>query len=92
MDRISAIRNVEDALAAFEDGEIDLETTEERVLATVRTYATGYEGAATAAYRVQPISRSEPVVVVAGSPDDAVERVEGLLDRDVVVESVDRIE
>lgn len=91
MDRISAIRNVEDALTAFEDGEIDLETTEERVLATVRTYATSYEGDATVAYRVQPISRREPVVVVAASPEEAVERVESILDEDVVAESAERI-
>ncbi len=91
MDRISAIRNVEDALAAFEDGEIDLETTEERVLAAVRTYATNYEGDATAAYRVQPVSRGEPVVVVAASPADAVERVDSILEEDVVAESIERI-
>ncbi len=91
MDRISAIRNIEDALAAFEDGDIDLETTEERVLATVRTYATNYEGDATAAYRVQPISRNEPVVVVAASPTDAVDQVESILDEDIVAESAGRI-
>ncbi|QSG01307.1 DUF7854 family protein [Natranaeroarchaeum sulfidigenes] len=91
MDRISAIRNVEDALAAFEDGTVDLTTTEERVLAAVRTYATDYEGEATAAYRVQPISRQEPVVVVAASPDEAVERATSILGENVVAESVERI-
>lgn len=90
MDRISAIRNIEDALAAFEAGEIDLDTTEHRVLGAVRTYATNYEGAVTAPYRVDPIDR-EPVVVVASSPDDAVERVEELLDGTVVAESIDRV-
>ncbi|MCL9812165.1 hypothetical protein [Natranaeroarchaeum aerophilus] len=91
MDRISAIRNVEDALAAFEDGEVDLETTEERVLATVRTYATDYEGEITAVYRVQPISRREPIIVVAASPDDAVERATSILEENVVAESIERI-
>ncbi|OYR39613.1 MULTISPECIES: hypothetical protein [unclassified Halorubrum] len=44
MDRISAIRNVEDALRAFEDGEADLADTERRVAAVLRTYATEFDG------------------------------------------------
>jgi hypothetical protein len=44
MDRISALRNVEEALRAFEDGEADLAATEERVLGVLRTYATSFDG------------------------------------------------
>lgn len=44
MDRISALRNVEDALRAFEDGETDLSGTERRVAAVLRTYATEFDG------------------------------------------------
>jgi hypothetical protein len=44
MDRISAIRNVEDALGAFENGEADLADTERRVAAVLRTYATEFDG------------------------------------------------
>jgi hypothetical protein len=50
MDRISALRNVEDALAAFEDGECDLSELERRVRGTLRTYATEFDGDL-AAYR-----------------------------------------
>ncbi len=90
MDRISAVRNIEDALAAFEEGEIDLETAEQRVVAAVRTFATEYESGDSAAYRVDPVDR-EPVVVVASSPDDAVEQVESILDEAVVAKAVERI-
>ena len=44
MDRISAIRNVEDALQAFENGDADLADTEQRVAAVLRTYATEFDG------------------------------------------------
>jgi hypothetical protein len=44
MDRISAIRNVEDALRAFENGEADLAEAERRVAAAIRTYATEFDG------------------------------------------------
>jgi hypothetical protein len=92
MDRISALRNVEQALASFEDGEIDLETTERRVSAVIRTYATEYESATDAAYRVETEDRSAGVVVVASSPDDARERVESLRDESVVPTAVRRLD
>jgi len=44
MDRISAIRNVEDALRAFENGDADLADTERRVAAVSQTYATEFDG------------------------------------------------
>jgi hypothetical protein len=74
MDRISAIRNVEDALRAFEDGEADLGETERRVAAVLRTYATEFEGDDDVFRAVG----EEPVdgrVVVAPSAPAARERV-----------------
>ena len=74
MDRISAIRNVEDALRAFEDGEADLADTERRVAAVLRTYATEFEGDDDVFRAVG----EEPVdgrIVVAPSAPAARERV-----------------
>jgi len=73
MDRISALRNVEDALAAFEQGETDLAGLEERVQAVLRTYATDFEDDRTAVYRIDPVE-DRTVVLVAGSPAEARER------------------
>ena len=91
MDRISALRNVEDALGEFEDGEIDLATLERDVRGTLRTYATEFEGEL-AAYRARSDSESidgssggaggvDGMVVVAGSPQGARDRVRELADR-----------
>jgi len=74
MDRISALRNVEDALAAFEDGEIALSTLEERVAGVLRTYATEFEDDHRTVYRVHGRDRQRPLVVVAPSPGEARER------------------
>lgn len=74
MDRISAIRNVEDALRTFEDGEADLADTERRVAAVLRTYATEFEGDDDVFRAVG----EEPVdgrIVVASSAPAARERV-----------------
>ena len=51
MDRISALRNVEHALRAFEAGEADLAETERRVGTVLRTFATEFEEGGTRAYR-----------------------------------------
>ncbi|MEE6209749.1 hypothetical protein U3A55_06245 [Salarchaeum sp. III] len=81
MDRISALRNVEDALSAYEDGDLDLEGMEERVLGVLRTYATEFEAeSALAAYRARGDARADGLVVVAESADEARERVRDLLD------------
>lgn len=72
MDRISALRNVEDALAEFERGEIDLAELEARVGTVLRTYATDFSADETAAYRVHFGDRSH--VLVADSPGTARER------------------
>lgn len=78
MDRISAIRNVESALAAFEDGEISLETLEERVTGVLRTYATEFEDGT--AYRARGDPQADGLVVVAPSPAAARDRIDELLD------------
>jgi hypothetical protein len=77
MDRISAVRNVEEALAAFEAGECDLEELERRVRATLRTYATEFEGELDA-YRATGDDAVDGLVVVAPSRRAARERVRGL--------------
>lgn len=79
MDRISAIRNVEEALSAFEAGEASLADAERRVVAVLRTYATEFRQDDLSAYRVEPAALDEPApVVVAGGPRDARERASDL--------------
>ncbi|QLH76302.1 hypothetical protein HZS55_02840 [Halosimplex rubrum] len=89
MDRISALRNVEDALRRFEDGEMDLSGLEREVRGTLRTYATEFEGDL-AAYRVESAEEAgsgdgsaavDGTVVLAGSKQGARERVRELVDR-----------
>ncbi|MFD1513305.1 hypothetical protein [Halomarina rubra] len=90
MDRISALRNVEEALSEFEAGECDLASMERRVRGVLRTYAT--EFAEQDAYRASGDGAADGVVVLASSPSEARERVADLADvtRDAV--SVDRVE
>jgi hypothetical protein len=86
MDRISAIRNVEDALADFEAGEIDLATLEERIVGVVRTYATEFEADGRSAYRAHGDGRADGVVVAAADRPEARERVEALLGEELEFE------
>lgn len=72
MDRIAALRRIEDALADFEAGESDLEACERRIRATVRTFATEFDGELSA-YRADT-----GTVVVATSKREARERIEQL--------------
>jgi hypothetical protein len=81
MDRISALRNVEDALAAFEDGECDLDELERQVRGTLRTYATEFDGEL-AAYRASGDGAADGLVVMAPSAEAARERVRRLTDTD----------
>src|SRR6056297_3666364 len=74
MDRISAIRNVEDALREFEDGEADLAATERRVAAVLRTYATAFDGDGDV-FRAVGDDPVVGTVVVAPSEPAARERV-----------------
>jgi hypothetical protein len=85
MDRISALRNVEEALRAFETGEADLDATEARVCAVLRTYATEFEGDEQAdldAYRAVGDDPVDGTVVVAASPAEARDRVCDIVDAD----------
>ncbi|WP_254536497.1 DUF7854 family protein [Halomarina litorea] len=77
MDRISALRNVEEALSDFEAGECDLATMERRIRGVLRTYAT--EFADLDAYRATGGS-ADGMVVVADSPTEARRRVRDLAD------------
>jgi hypothetical protein len=79
MDRISAIRNVEEALREFEAGECDLATLEARVGTVLRTYATEFEsGDDRRVYRAVGDEAVDGRVVVAASPADARDRVRDL--------------
>lgn len=90
MDRISALRNVEDALADFEGGETDLAGLERRVRGTLRTYATEFEGDLHA-YRASGDDPADGMVVLAPSEGAARDRVATLLSGDPVF-SVERVE
>lgn len=72
MDRIAALRRIEQSLSALESGETDLETCERRVRATVRTFATEFDGELSA-YRPD-----DGTVVVAASEREARERLREL--------------
>ena len=74
MDRISALRNIEDALTAFEDGDADLATTERRVAAILRTYATEFDGDDDV-FRAVGDEPVDGTVVIAPSEPAARERV-----------------
>ncbi len=89
MDRISALRNVEQSLAAFEDGEQSLSALEREVRGILRTYATSFEEQS--AYRARGDDRVEGVVVVAPSRHQARERIEALVG-DVSTFDVERVE
>jgi len=80
MDRISALRNVEDALADFEDGDASLEDVEDRVLGVLRTYATEFDEDGASAYRATGDPAVEGTVVVAPDPETARERVAARID------------
>ncbi|GGJ12666.1 hypothetical protein GCM10008995_23150 [Halobellus salinus] len=83
MDRISALRNIEEALRDFEDGESDLEATEQRVAGVLRSYATDFEGEeGVRAYRAAGSGRANGLVVVAESRPEARERIADLLDEE----------
>ena len=72
MDRIAALRQIEEALTELETGETDLEACERRVRATVRTFATEFDGEL-AAYRAD-----DGTVVLADSERAARRRVREL--------------
>ena len=77
MDRISALRNVEDALADFEAGECSLQDLERDVRGVLRTYATDFDGELRAFEAAG--GDADGLVVLATSRDEARERVESLV-------------
>lgn len=79
MDRISALRNIEETLLALEDGETDLASAEERVRSILRTYATDFDGDL-AAWRASGVGGADGLVVLAASERGARERVRELVD------------
>ena len=94
MDRISALRNIEEALREFESGDADLGSTERRVVNVLRTYATEFsdeDDANLAAYRAAGDDPADGLVVVAPSPAEARARVTALLD-DAGVDDADRLD
>ncbi len=81
MDRISALRNIEDALADYEAGEQTLPELEREVRGVLRTYATSFEDAT--AYRASGDDPADGLVVVAESRPAARDRVEELVGTEV---------
>jgi len=79
MDRISALRNIEEALAEFEAGSRSLSDLERDVRGTLRTYATEFEGDLSA-YRASGDEPVDGMVVMATGEQQARERVRSLLD------------
>ncbi|MUV49134.1 hypothetical protein [Haloarcula sp. CBA1122] len=78
MDRISALRNIEEALAEFETGSKSLSDLEQDVRGTLRTYATEFEGDLQA-YRASGEAGVDGLVVLAPSETAARERVQDLV-------------
>lgn len=78
MDRITALRTIEDALTAYEENELALPELEREVQGILRTYATEFDDGTTA-YRASGEPSADGLVVVASSPADARERIEELL-------------
>jgi hypothetical protein len=78
MDRISALRNIEEALAEFEAGSRSLSDLERDVRGTLRTYATEFEGDLQA-YRASGGDAVDGLVVLAPSEPAARDRVQDLV-------------
>jgi hypothetical protein len=92
MDRISALRNVESALRAFEDGEVSFGELEGRVQGVLRTYVSSFEGDGVAPYRVvDGPDAAAGVVVVASDAVVARERVRELTGVEGGVLAVERV-
>jgi hypothetical protein len=91
VDRISALRNVEDALRDFEEGRVDLAEAERRVGTVLRTYATEFEAddESLSTYRARGASGAggpgDPGEGHAGDVDDAASVPEAAV---VVADSV----
>lgn len=79
MNRISALRNVEEALRAFEAGEQSLDDTQRAVRSVLQTYATEFETDQRRPFRAVG-GAADGTVVVAPDQETAVERVRSLMD------------
>lgn len=90
MDRISALRNIEDALSDLESGDADLATVEARIQGIVRSFATDYDGDL-AAYRASGDGSADGLVVVAASSREAETRIRDLVE-DPGAFDVDRLD
>lgn len=77
MDRISALRNVEEALADFEAGESSLPELEREVRGVLRSYATAYDDRR--AWRASGGPSVDGLVVLATSRSEARDRVTDLV-------------
>lgn len=78
MDRITALRTIEDALTAYEQDDLALPELEREVQGILRTYATEFDDGTTA-YRASGDPNADGLVVVASSPTAAREQIEELL-------------
>ena len=78
VDHISALRNIEEALGAFEDGEADLATTQRRVQSVLQSYATEFEAEERRPYRAHGEEPADGTVVVAPDIETAKGRVRDL--------------
>jgi len=90
MDRISALRTIEEALTEYEDGELLLPELEREVRGVLRTYASEFDEETTA-YRARGDQPADGLVVVAASRAQAREQIETVLSEPVTfgVERVD---
>jgi len=92
MDRISALRTIEEALTDYEEGDLSLPALEREVRGVLRTYATDFADEA-AVYRADDPDTVEGLAVVATSPRGARERVADLAgDADADAVTVERVE
>jgi hypothetical protein len=92
MDRIAALRTIEDALTAYEQDELALPELERKVQGTLRTYATEFD-TQTTAYRASGDPSADGLVVVAASRTAAREQIEELLTEPATTDfEVERIE
>lgn len=80
MDRISALRNVEDALERFENDELSLPDLEREVRGTLRTYATDFDD--DRLYRASGDPAADGLVVLAPSRSAARQQIDALLPDD----------
>ncbi len=78
MDRISTLRNIEDALTRYEEGDLSLPELEREVRGVLRTYATEFQPESTA-YRARGDPAVDGLVVVETSRPNARETIEQLV-------------